>query len=317
MTVVCRLKEIFTDPLLVQSALAMTLAGKKVRELPPVFAVNEGDGHRSGTTAGDKQSHELVLDQLSASFPGAKILSEEGGRGGKNNVLDVTNPGDIFKEAEVVIFDPIDGTAVYGNRLGGWSIGVGIMRYGVLVGSTLYAPAFNGGMLLVAEKEKGVHTWEWDRRTSKQSPPIAIGTSLSNAIVALGVDPTLYASVMQLVPDMGSRIRAWVLANSGLLGLAYVASGRIQAIIQTPQKPWDWAPMYRAVIESGRVFRFFRLIPEGTSSRLTPLEKNDPDAFCALPQTNRLGFVAGESEIAEYIFGLLPKTGWARFNPDI
>ena len=309
-------EDIFTDPLLVQSVFAITTAGKEIRELSPLFAINEGEGHRSGTTAGDKRSHELVLDWLSSFSPGVKILSEEGGRGGKNNVLDVTNPGDIFKEPAVVIFDPVDGTAAYGNRLGNWSIGVGIMRYGALVGSALYAPALNGGMLIVAEIGKGAHLWEWDMHTSEQCSPVAPGTTLSNAIVALGVDPTIYASVMTLVPDIGSRIRAWALANSGLLGLAHVASGRIQAIIQTPQKPWDWAPAYRAVIESGRVFRFFRLIPDGASSILTPLKEYDLDSFCSLPKVNRLGFVAGEPEIVNHIFDLLPKTGWAQFNPD-
>lgn len=317
MAILRRLEEIFTDPVLVQSALAIVEAGKKIRELSPIFTINEGEGHRSGTTAGDRQSHELVLERLSHYFPGIKIISEEGGRNGESNVLDTTNPGDILKEPEVVIFDPVDGTAAYGNRLGVWSIGVGIMRYGVLCGSALYAPAINFGMLLVAEKGRGVHLWEWNGRISEQCPPIVADTQLSKAIVALGVDPTLYVSVMQLVPDIGVRIRAWMLANSGLLGLAYIASGRIQAVVQTPQKPWDWAPMYSAVVESGRVFKFFRLIPDGTSSRLTPLEKYDLDAFCARPQTNRLGFVAGESKIVEYIFDLLPQTGWARFNPDI
>ena len=316
MTVWGRLEEICTDPLLVQSALAITTAGKEIKKLSPLFAVNEGEGHRSGTTSGDKRSHELVLDWLSSFSPGVKILSEEGGRGGKNDVLDVANPGDIFKEPAVVIFDPVDGTAAYGNRLGNWSIGIGIMRYGTLVGSALYAPALNGGMLIVAEKGKGTHVWEWDMRISERCSPVASGTALSNAIVALGVDPTLYVSVMTLVPDIGFRIRAWALANSGLLGLAYVASGRIQAVVQTPQKPWDWAPAYRAVIESGRIFRFFRLMPEGTSNILTPLTGYDLDAFCSLPKTNRLGFVAGEPEIVEYLFNLLPKTGWARFNPD-
>ncbi|OGG72646.1 hypothetical protein A3A38_00195 [Candidatus Kaiserbacteria bacterium RIFCSPLOWO2_01_FULL_53_17] len=298
---------------------AVVSAGSSIKELERTFEVKEGQSHRSGITSGDVRAQEILFENIRHAFPEACILSEEGGMGG-GNVLNINNPEGILEMPAVVVMDPIDGTAVYTNKSGTWSVGAGFMRSGEFVGSAFHAPGLNGGMTVTAEKGKGVYIAEWGAKKPERIEPLRESTARKNAVVAMGVDATLHQPLMSAVPPIASQIRAWTLANSGLLALAQVATGRLQAVVQTPQKPWDWAPMYRAVLESGRVFKFFRLVPDtdandGTS-RLVPVAEYDERSFSVASRENRLGFVAGEPEIAEWLFGQLPKNGWSVRRPD-
>lgn len=295
---------------------AVISAGTAIKQLDPVFEVKESEGHRSGITKGDALAQETIIDHLSREYPDAVFLSEEG-NGDHKNLLTPKNPQGILEAKLAFIIDPTDGTAAYASKLGTWCIGIAVLKYGNIVGSVVYAPALNGGILLVAQENGPVVVSEWDfAKTSvltsaKELPP-------KKCLVAMGVDLTLYHSMMGIVPIIGANIKAWNLANSGILSLTQVACGRLQAIIQSPQRVWDWAPAYRAVLETGNVFRFFRLIPDpdvADTHMLVPVENYDFDAFCVLPKENRLGFVAGEPGISERIFNLLPRRGWSRIDP--
>ncbi|OGG58859.1 hypothetical protein A2765_00570 [Candidatus Kaiserbacteria bacterium RIFCSPHIGHO2_01_FULL_56_24] len=294
---------------------AVVSSGTAVKEMERRFSVKEGEGHRSGVTSGDMLAQEVIFKNIAAALPDAKILSEEGA--GQRNVFDVNDPKGILEGPDVVIIDPIDGTAPYANKLGTWCVGAGLMRYGELVGSAIYAPALNGGMSLVAEEGRGTYVSEWGAKTPEHIQPLREHTALRDCIVAMGVDSSLHRPLMSIVPDISPDIRAWTLANSGLLALAQVATGRLQAVIQTPQKAWDWAPAYRAVLESGMVFKFFRLVPDTETNdgtcKLIPIENYDDTAFASTPKENRLGFVAGEPGVAAWLFEKLPKTGWADY----
>ncbi|MEK7509205.1 MAG: inositol monophosphatase family protein [Patescibacteria group bacterium] len=299
---------------------AVVSAGSSIKELEErAFEIKGDESHRSGITSGDVRAQDILFENIGHAFPEAYILSEEGGVGG-GKVLDINNPKGILEMANVVVMDPIDGTAGYANKLGTWSVGAGLMQHGELIGSVLHAPALNGGMTVTAEKGKGVYITEWGAKKPERIEPLHEGTARKDAIVAMGVDATLHQPFMSAVPSIASQIRAWTLANSGLLALAQIATGRLQALIQTPQKPWDWAPMYRAVLESGRVFKFFRLVPDmdandGTS-KLVPAAEYDERSFSVASRENRLGFVAGEPAIAEWLFDQLPKHGWSVRRPD-
>ncbi len=296
---------------------AVVLASNAVRDANRDFEAKPGEGHRSGITEGDKRAHELMAEHLAKHFPETWILSEEGSSE-EQNMFDTKSPDGILEKKDVVIFDPIDGTVAFANKLGNWSTGAGLMHDGEMVGSVIYAQDVNGGMLVRAEKDNGVYLLEKNSNIPQKIEPTP-SHDLKDCMVSMGVDATLYPSLMSVISEIAANIRGWSLANSGLLGLAQVAAGRLQAIVQTPQKPWDWAPAYRAVLESGRVFKFFRLVPDAESSdgtlRMVPVEKYDADAFSS-DSDKRLGFVAGEPEIVDYIFNKLPKKGWARFNPD-
>jgi fructose-1,6-bisphosphatase/inositol monophosphatase family enzyme len=309
------------DAMLREIARAVVAAGDQIKMLDPVFKVKEGEGHRSGVTKGDEISQGTLLERLSASFPEAKFLSEEG-KGEHPNLLDVKSPNGILDAPLAFIMDPLDGTAPYSNKLGTWCIAVGVMARGQIVGSVVYAPAVQGGMLVVADRDGNVRIAEWDFTKIEAAPRLTTCTKPQKCFVAMGVDPTLYPTFTRLLDGIGANIKAWGLTNSGILGITQAACGRIQAVIQTPQKVWDWAPAYAAVIATGRIIRFFRLVPDPTHQTapptdiLAPVELYDFAAFCSMPKSNRLGFVAGEPDIVNRIWNLLPRRGWARTNPD-
>ena len=113
------------------------------------------------------------------------------------------------------------------------------------------------------------------------------------------------------MPEIAANVRAKYDVGSGLFGLMSVALGRAQVIVQTPQKAWDWVQGYRAILDTGNVFHFFRL----KDGNLIPVEHYDFEAFCFASE-HRLGFIAGEPALAQKLFDKLPKTGWARVRPD-
>lgn len=285
---------------------AVWRAGEAAKKERREFQVKSGEGHRSGATEGDATAQALLTDSLHSMFPSAAFLCEEDTAHAQ--ALDKTNPKGLFSNVAYVI-DPIDGTTPYASRLGDWCVGCGVMISGVLKTSVIYAPEVNGGMLVVGDRGGKVVVMDGTRVSEiTVTPPPA-----AKSIVYVGVDTLLYPSVTAALPEIAANVRGVYVAGSGILALARVACGRAQAVIQTPQKAWDWAAAYAAVLASGNVMRFFRL-KDGTR---VPIEHYNFDAFCYLPKENRLGFVAGVPDLVDRIWNLLPAEGWSRQNPDI
>jgi len=305
-----RIETLEINPRVKSLAFALAEAGEAVKCLPRSLLAKGREGHRGGTTQGDKLSGEVIVDRLSKTLIGARILSEE--ESGYRLALDPINPRGIFEEDIVVIIDPIDSTLRYGGDIGNWSISAGLMTKGTLVGSVIYAPALNDGFMLIAEANRGVWASEWGREfkmtTSPEEDP-----QFKNSIVLLGVDTLLYQNLLVIVPEIARNVRGVLTTGSGALGLAFLAAGRVHAVIQTPQKVWDWTGAYAANHENGSVFRFFRISDSGT---LVPVEEYDFKSFCLIPKTNRLGFVAGTPQLVKKIWELLPKNDWKDLNPD-
>ena len=85
-----------------------------------------------------------------------------------------------------------------------------------------------------------------------------------------------------------------------------------------PQKSWDWAGAFRAVLETGRTVSFFRLLPDPSAQKsdmLVEVDGYDFDAFRYAKQ-HRLGFVAGEPDMVRRIMEQMPRTGYNRTNPE-
>ena len=289
---------------------AVVEAGESIRTLPRTFEVKEGEGHRSGITRSDALSQEILLQHLE-KFEGARFLCEEDTS--HPHAFQNTDPAGILETDLCFVLDSLDSTARYGSELDSWCVGRGVIERGEVTGSAVFAPATNNGFLVASEIGRGVLTADWDgeivrlTRSHSATPP-------NKSVVFLGVDTLLYRNVTAIVPEIATNVRAVFTSGSGILGLARVAARRAQAIIQTPQKAWDWVAAYRAALETGNTILFFRLV----NGNLLPVEAYDSEAFKTLKQNNqnRLGFVAGEPALATKLFRLLPKTGWERTIPD-
>ncbi len=303
------------------AVMAVVMGGEGAQKADRDGKTKQGEGHRSIVTQGDQWAEQMLVHAILGNFPNARILSEESEQSEEHpNLLNHKCPTGLMEAELAYIIDPVDGTAPYGSYLGTWCVSAGVMKNGMLVGSAVYAPDLNGGMLLVAEEGKGTVVIDGALDSVREIVPPETSTTPKKATVFRGVDSDLYEVMIRRIPEIAMNVRVTGVANSGILALAQVASGRITAVIQTPQKAWDWAGAYRAVLEAGRIFSFFRLVPDpivpGTDMLVeVGVNTYDFDAFC-YDKVNRLGFVAGEPAMVRRLMKVLPRTGWARTNPE-
>lgn len=289
-------------------AEAVFTAGETIKTMPRNFEVKEGEGHRSGTTEGDHLAQQIIVNAVISQIPNARILCEE--ESVHPAVLPKNNPDGIF-DGTTVIIDPVDSTLHYGEDTGGWAVTAGLMHNSTLVGSAVYAPGINDGFMLVSEAGMGVSILEWGGKVTHNVSDE--NREPKKSVVRLGVDALLYPNLVAVVPTIATNVKGVLTTGSGVLGLALLACGRVQAVIQTPQKAWDWATIFNAVIQGGSQFYFFRIIENGN---LEEVGHYDYASFCFTPKQNRLGFVAGKPNFAEKLLALIPKRDWSRLNPD-
>lgn len=284
---------------------AICESGQLVRGLSRKAEAKAGESHRSIVTPAKKASQELILK----SFPQScdlKFLAEEDPdkESPDPRLLSNKDPQGIFK-GDVVVVDPLDGTSVFSSRHSSdWCVGGAVMHNGEVVSNIVTAPKANGGMVLFSAKklvlfsEDGSIPRTVDQLRAKPH---------SETMILRGTDTELYANLLEMMPDVAANFLGVDTKGSGHFGLMDVALGRAGAIIQTPQKVWDWAPLYHAVTTVGGVFRFFRLV----NNELVKVDAFDERAFSS-PRENRLGFIAGEPTLVDELFKDLPQKGWKR-----
>lgn len=279
-------------------------AGNKIKFLSRDAGTKPGEGHRSITTESDNKVSQPHILRAFEAFPEMKFLCEEASDDPR---VVRENFHELFSGTSAVI-DPLDGTTLYAHGFPEWCVGGGLVENGKITTSVITAPQANGGMFLFSHRGE-VYFSEEGRR------PVMVPHLMPRAerasVILRGVDTELYANVVRVMPKIAASVRAIYTVGSGHFGLMAVALGRASAIIQTPQKTWDWVPGYHAVTSVGGVFRFFRL----DNGKLIPLDSFDEKAFSAKKE-NRLGFIAGEPGAVEKLFKLLPRSGWERHDPD-
>lgn len=280
---------------------AVKYAGEEIKSLPREAEIKEGEGHRSIVTMADKISQGIILSKFSE----IKFLCEEEAPNDRR-VLSCENPEGIFT-GDCAVVDPLDGTALFASGFPEWCVGGGLLKNGKIVASAITAPQANGGLSIFSRKEKAFSLEGGTLKTLGRLIP----KSNEQCVVLRGMDTELYGNITRLMPKIAASVRAVYTMGSGHFGLMAVTLGRAAAIIQTPQKAWDWVPCYHALVTTGGVFRFFRL----NDGKLVPVKKYDLQSF-SYKKENRLGFVAGEPEITEKLFNLLPRTDWERHDPD-
>jgi myo-inositol-1(or 4)-monophosphatase len=281
-------------------------SGARIKELPRSAEIKAGEGHRSIITRADSSSNSSILGSFGKNVHIRFLCEEEAPNDPR--VLSKEAPKGIFT-GSVALVDPLDGTTLFASYFPEWCVGAALLEDGIITTNVITAPEANGGTMLfgygseVYLMEKGMPIGRAIR---------IIERPLDQSVILRGVDTELYGNVTSMMPKIAASVRAAYTMGSGHFGLMSVAFGRAAAIIQTPQKPWDWAPGYQLVTALGGVFRFFRL----KDGNLIPVEHYDERAFKA-GKENRLGFIAGGPSVVDRLFALLPKTGWERHDPDI
>ena len=185
-------------------------------------------------TKADLHSEQTLLEFIRSHFSGDRILSEESGE-------DAT----LSKSDFYWVIDPIDGTVNYANRLPSWSISIGLLYRGQVVGGIVTAPALRERFRSILGKGATLN----GRSIRVNAKP-----ALVNGLVVTGfpydrakrAEPLSRAIANMLEASGGVRR-----LGSAALDLCYLADGRFVGYYEMSLQPWDSAAGVLIATEAG------------------------------------------------------------------
>lgn len=169
----------------------------------------------------DRRSQSLIESMLLEKFPDHAIYGEEGVR------------GDADSEFQWVI-DPIDGTVNFFYGIPHFAVSIALRHLGKIIVGVIYDPMRDE---LWAVEDGGTPTLN--------GLPIAVSerTVLSDAIVSVGVAKNIDSinRGLPLFERMARNAKKCRMMGSATLDMAYVATGRLDAYIESTISLWDVA----------------------------------------------------------------------------
>lgn len=286
----------------VQRAGAGTLRGKTERTIPA--AVTKGDelGHHAVVTPTDLATQELILHDLLERHPDAWFITEEKvDQAGGFSVL-TDDSLDRLRRGVGYGVDPLDGTSQFARDLYEYSVSIGVMIDGQHIGGAIAAPAVRGGLMLVGESGAGVFLNEvmGDSLTLKPVDCLKKVGRMEDSMMCVGPDVFLsldrYGMFLQTVSRLCRTVNC---IGSCALGLALVALGRIDALIQPAHYPWDWFAGLPLVREVGGVVRFYHYRRGGIEF----LDEPDRESYSSVKRNT--AFIAGAPWLVEKLAVML------------
>lgn len=174
------------------AARLATRAGDLLLDVRADFADASAEERKA---AGDKQSHDFLMEELVAKRPGDAVLSEEG----------VDDPVRLTSE-RVWIVDPLDGTREF-SELGrdDWAVHVALWENGELVAGAVALPAQN--TTLSTPEVAAPRAFDGPPRivVSRTRPPaiaLAVRDALDGTLVEMGSAGAKVAAVIRGVADV-------------------------------------------------------------------------------------------------------------------
>jgi 3'(2'), 5'-bisphosphate nucleotidase len=175
--------------------VAARLASEAGRLLLVVREELAGATEAERKAAGDKRSHDFLMDALARERPGDAVLSEEG----------VDDPVRLSAE-RVWIVDPLDGTREF-SELGrqDWAVHVALWQSGVLVAGAVALPA--QGVTLATPDPTPPPAYAGEPRivVSRTRPPaiaLQVRDHLNGTLVEMGSAGAKVAAVIQGLADV-------------------------------------------------------------------------------------------------------------------
>jgi myo-inositol-1(or 4)-monophosphatase len=192
----------------------------------------------------DVRTQDLITKAVLGAFPDHAIYGEEGIAGNQSS------------EWQWII-DPIDGTVNYFYGVPHFAISIALRHREELVLGVIYDPMRD-------------ELWHGERggQALLNGKPIRVSqrTKLSDAIVSVGLSKTLSSigTGLPLLAEYAKRARKCRLMGSATLDVAYVATGRLDAYLESTVSLWD--------VAAGKVL----VECAGGSFQITPRQDN-PD----------------------------------------
>ena len=199
----------------------------------------------SPVTEVDVAAENAIRSRLAARFPSYGFFGEETGR----SAMDA---------AYLWLVDPIDGTKAFVRGYPVFSVQIALMHRGELVLGVSSAPCWNDGRgeLAYAEKGLGAHVDGHAVKVTDTSS-LARATLSTGNLARLAASPA-WARLGNLIPRL-HRIRGY----GDFLHYHFLASGKVDAVIESDVNILDIAALTVIVREAGGVFTDLRGAPVG------------------------------------------------------
>ena len=199
-------------------------------EGPEALVVNEATQHDVKLEL-DVRSQALITEILLGAFPHHALYGEEGLAGHRDS-----------KWQWVV--DPIDGTVNYFQRIPHYCVSIALRHEGVTQLGVIYDPMTRE--LWTSQRGRGAHLGGRKLFVSDR-------TALKEAVITVGFSKTAAAMRQGLgrFRELSSQVRKIRIMGSAALGLAYVASGRLDAYLEGHINLWDIAAGMLMIEEAG------------------------------------------------------------------
>ena len=169
----------------------------------------------------DVQAQELIGKLLLEEFPTHSLYGEEG------------IVGDQSSDHQWIV-DPLDGTVNYFYGIPHFCVSIALRQRGEIIIGVIYDPIRNE--MWVAQKG--------DVSNLNGSPVhVSDRTELAEAVISIGLAKTgeTIDKNFPLLQQMIHRVRKCRVLGSAALDMAYVASGRFDAYVETGISLWDIA----------------------------------------------------------------------------
>ncbi len=192
----------------------------------------ESKGTQDFVTAADRAVETLLVARIVAAFPADGIIGEEGGSHGR-----------ISESGATWIIDPIDGTANFARGLPFWCISVGLMVGTEIEAGFIYDPV--AGEMFSARRGTGSFC---DGRPIQVSEVVSPDRARINLGFTFRRRPEFF---LKAIERMVANHCDWSRLGSAALGMAYVASGRLDGFWAPFVYAWDVAAGICLVKEAG------------------------------------------------------------------
>ncbi len=190
-------------------------------------------------TVADIKSQDILRRELHAAFPDAIILSEEDDEATREQLFEKNFTG--------FVLDPIDGTYNFKRDMRESAISIGYIGNGEPLCGVIFDPYKDE----LYEAEAGKGALRNGKRISVNDQSSLVGASIatSNSYDDVAMERNLKR---QLAIYEKEGVMPWMSCpGSGVLIMAWVACGRIDAYHHNGLKPWDNAAAFLLVREAG------------------------------------------------------------------
>lgn len=193
----------------------------------------------SPLTKADKQSNEIIINNLRSLYPDIPILSEE------NKKI----PYKMRKNWEYFwLIDPLDGTKEFVKKNGEFTVNIALIYKNIPILGVVYAPALN--LLYYAQKDKG--TFKKEKEKMPQRLPIYNHTN--NYTLKVIVSKSHYnQETKEFVSNLKNQYKNIEFIHIGSsLKFCLIAEGKVDIYPRlAPTMEWDTAAGQIIVEEAG------------------------------------------------------------------